>query len=284
MHTTCSHCQSQFVLTIEDLKQANGMVRCGQCKQVFNALESLASSVSDYQIDMSKISPLASKQATPIADPKTEIQPNPASNDSAKTPTPIQSASKAATKLSSRSNLKDDTCQENLTPYPMAKSRSSYVWLLASCFLVMLLGAQWLFFNYQSLSQQAQYRPLLAKICDTFSCQLPPLRAPEKLELIGNAQILSDSKVDNLLNFSLSYKNSSEFYLAHPKILLKLKNQENELVASRQFAPKSYLKYAELIPNSKAKRALAPEQELHLVLQLVDPKPEQALSFEVQFL
>ena len=39
MQTICPHCQTVFKVADEHLKVANGYVRCGICKEVFNALE-----------------------------------------------------------------------------------------------------------------------------------------------------------------------------------------------------------------------------------------------------
>ena len=39
MQTKCPHCQTVFKVSDEHLKVADGYVRCGICKEVFNALE-----------------------------------------------------------------------------------------------------------------------------------------------------------------------------------------------------------------------------------------------------
>jgi len=39
MQTECPHCQTVFKVSDENLKVADGFVRCGLCKEVFNALE-----------------------------------------------------------------------------------------------------------------------------------------------------------------------------------------------------------------------------------------------------
>ena len=39
MQTICPHCQTVFKVSDEHLKAADGYVRCGICKEVFNALE-----------------------------------------------------------------------------------------------------------------------------------------------------------------------------------------------------------------------------------------------------
>lgn len=42
MFTECPACETTFRLSAEDLRRAQGRVRCGECGKVFNALESLA--------------------------------------------------------------------------------------------------------------------------------------------------------------------------------------------------------------------------------------------------
>ncbi|MBL1277099.1 MAG: DUF3426 domain-containing protein [Ectothiorhodospiraceae bacterium] len=45
MYTQCPHCEAIFQLTTEQLKAANGEVRCGQCLTVFNGLSHLSDSI-----------------------------------------------------------------------------------------------------------------------------------------------------------------------------------------------------------------------------------------------
>ena len=42
MFTRCPECETTFRLGAEDLRRAQGKVRCGDCGSVFNALEYLA--------------------------------------------------------------------------------------------------------------------------------------------------------------------------------------------------------------------------------------------------
>ncbi|MDO5679814.1 MAG: zinc-ribbon and DUF3426 domain-containing protein [Pelistega sp.] len=48
MKTACPHCDSLLTLTEEQIQQRQGMVRCGVCRQVFNALEYLVE--DDYPV------------------------------------------------------------------------------------------------------------------------------------------------------------------------------------------------------------------------------------------
>jgi len=39
--TRCPHCQTSFKVVADQLRLAEGWVRCGQCKQIFDAFECL---------------------------------------------------------------------------------------------------------------------------------------------------------------------------------------------------------------------------------------------------
>ncbi len=50
MKTCCPQCETVLTLNQQQIEQRNGMVRCGVCRQVFNALEHLYEEEEDYPI------------------------------------------------------------------------------------------------------------------------------------------------------------------------------------------------------------------------------------------
>lgn len=68
MYTCCPHCQTCFRITKAQLDVAQGKVRCGQCKEVFNGRQHLQESIS---VKEPKTSPPAT-QATPPAVPPSQ--------------------------------------------------------------------------------------------------------------------------------------------------------------------------------------------------------------------
>ncbi|NND55455.1 MAG: DUF3426 domain-containing protein [Gammaproteobacteria bacterium] len=52
MYTQCPECETTFKLGADDLRRANGKVRCGDCDHVFNALEYLAEEVEETEEDL----------------------------------------------------------------------------------------------------------------------------------------------------------------------------------------------------------------------------------------
>ena len=67
MVTTCSHCQTTFKVSSEQLNAHEGDVRCGQCATVFNAYDSLASSKAQYSTI------IAPPEITPVQQTMTDI-------------------------------------------------------------------------------------------------------------------------------------------------------------------------------------------------------------------
>ncbi|WP_071057803.1 zinc-ribbon and DUF3426 domain-containing protein [Pelistega sp. MC2] len=99
MKTCCPHCETVLTLTEQQLEQRNGMVRCGVCRQVFNALEHLYEEEDDYPVlseqehsvptvQASKVNPIKretpayhattrERQAEAVIDVKPAITPDP---------------------------------------------------------------------------------------------------------------------------------------------------------------------------------------------------------------
>lgn len=69
MHATCPHCQTVFTVSDENLKVADGFVRCGICKEVFNALE------KDHPADKKESTAKAETKSTEKPVAKENIKP-----------------------------------------------------------------------------------------------------------------------------------------------------------------------------------------------------------------
>src|SRR5690606_300519 len=67
--TKCPHCQAQFRISEEHLKQAKGQVRCGSCLKVFLATENLVrdTPAAAKPAQPARAKPAAAAPATPAA-------------------------------------------------------------------------------------------------------------------------------------------------------------------------------------------------------------------------
>ena len=63
MQTICPHCQTVFKVSNENLKAADGYVRCGICKEVFNALET---DLPKVEIEPTAETEITSTTETPV--------------------------------------------------------------------------------------------------------------------------------------------------------------------------------------------------------------------------
>jgi predicted Zn finger-like uncharacterized protein len=85
MFTVCPKCALTLVVTTEDLRVAQGYVRCGRCSSVFNALARLAEDrgTSEQSVELVPAAP-AAPAASPPSEPTPPRTPPPAS------PVPVQ--------------------------------------------------------------------------------------------------------------------------------------------------------------------------------------------------
>ena len=74
MQTICPHCQTVFKVSNENLKAADGYVRCGICKEVFNALET--------DLPKAEIEPTAETEITSTTETHVEQNIEPDNTDS----------------------------------------------------------------------------------------------------------------------------------------------------------------------------------------------------------
>lgn len=118
MQTICPHCQTVFKVSDEHLKAADGYVRCGICKEIFNALIKETAAV--------KKSPPANRTTAPAADAgvgKTTV-PAPERPDSVKSTPPQNTGQPVATKPAVRP-LAGSTASAPLAASPTAETTDS---------------------------------------------------------------------------------------------------------------------------------------------------------------
>lgn len=108
--TTCPSCQTQFLVTDEQLSQYNGKVRCGHCLNVFNAIDHLAvetqplATASDQEVIEDQPQESVTSQPEPA-------EPSPTESPSIQTQ--IQHEESSSVEVSVTDNLATDSVEEN---------------------------------------------------------------------------------------------------------------------------------------------------------------------------
>lgn len=143
--------------------------------------------------------------------------------------------------------------------------------------LLLLLGAQWLFFNRATLAGDADWRPVMERFCAVFHCQLPLRIDLARIELL-NRDVRKHPLVEDALLVYATLNNSAEFAQPYPVFSIRFSDVTGKPVAMRHFMPVEYLD-PEIDPAS----AMVPGVPVYVVLAIQDPG-EDAVSFQFEFL
>jgi predicted Zn finger-like uncharacterized protein len=265
--TQCPSCHTRFNVTENQLSAHDGLVRCGRCNGVFNALEQAENNLPDLQFALPIDTPTTSSSA-----PTEEISLPPVTG---------LSPSLAEVKLTNDETsprLDSDEVDINIinelesdTP-PPEKSRKNYKWFWMAAHFVLLaaLVLQAIYaFRVEIAAEWPRLKPAMSNYCRVFNCSIP---LPHKINLfsIESSDLAADTTAPNLIILSAILRNLAPYSQAFPWIELTLTNGENRLLARRLFKPADYLKAEE---NEQSGLANNREIDVQLRLDTQDLKP-----------
>ena len=255
MYTQCSHCKAIFRVTMKELTAAQGLLRCGECDAVFDAMKALSTTLPEErrfaQLDAEAL-PLGAQH-----DSYTDNHLNPSSS------------------LWQRIVSKFKKPKPYYTPYHK-KSASSKTWLIIGlAALALLLLLQGLYSARNWLAQQPLTASLTKQICTAVKCDLETPRDVRQIHLLSR-NVYSHPNTPHVLTISLSLENAADFAQPYPVIEISFLDKENNIVALRRFTPEEYIKnyQNELMPQGKQSEVL---------LNITDPG-ESAVHFQFRFL
>jgi len=243
--TNCPACQTQFVVTEEQLNQHNGKVRCGQCLHVFNAKDELVESIAE-----SKTIP-----ETANDDVTSEISEQPETLVLDIDADDI--VSKALSKDSQDSYF-------NAGNNKIKSTSSAATWLMSVFALTLLLAAivQSIYFYRTELSvYYPKTKNYLVQACENIGCRID---LPKKIDLIviDDSDMQEDANYVGLIHLSSTLINQANFNQAYPNIELTLTDIDDTPKLRRKFTPNEYLPSTVdiakgLIPGEEVKVKLA---------------------------
>lgn len=243
MFTQCPHCSTNFSISDQELTAAGGKVRCGKCRDTFNALYSLSKHpLSDCEnakvLEISSIDRL--------------------SNDSVATSYPPTS---------------DNEARIEKKPSPP----SALKWITLGLLLCVLLFAQASYFMSNKLAQgYPALRPWLEQFCAITHCELALQRAADKITIL-NRDVRSHPTLPQALLITVTMQNGASFTQPFPQLKLSFFDLNQRLLATRTFQPHEYLSQ-EIDINS----GLPANRPLNATLELIDPD-KRAVNFEFEF-
>ena len=209
--TQCPRCHTTFLVTPEQLREAQGWVRCGICQEVFGA------------------SAHAAQQHAMSADPPLALRQEGAAPHAADLPDPVADAS---IQDSIQRGIQGGV-QDVQTVFPTPKRRTAWILSLLSASLVVLLLGQ--FGLHQRNHLAAEFPRAAAWVqsaCgDSDACSL------RDIEPVAIAESSFEAIDTNHFKLSAAITNRSVLRLEAPSLALALTDSADRVLARKSFAP-----------------------------------------------
>lgn len=265
MYTRCPECHSTHPLSAADLARAGGMVACGRCSKVFNALGQLfdewpapgEAPATTADVDSVAVTPPTlgnqSVPEPPAAQPK-----DPDTDDQAP--------------------AVEDTASGNKAAEASAGGKRPWIALSIILFLVLLVQLLW----WQR--ERAASVPALQPLARVLGAEPRPatdnptaaVSAEEAIRLVSR-DMHPHPSVPGALVLSALLMNQADSPQPYPVVAVTLTDAADRILGYRRFEPADYLGEA---PTGDA--TLQPDVYLPILLEFADPG-DQAVGFRLEF-
>ncbi len=269
MLTRCPSCATHFRVTPEQLKARTGRVRCGECQNVFNALDSLIEepvvvaapipavavppAPTPEEIPGPATIPAANKAEeaveypatqpdeiaappTPIPEPAPEVLELVANEPGAEPPAALEPEI-TDTDASTTAAAED---WSTTFPEPPPPSRH-WPWVIGSLVALAAIVLQALLaFRVELVVLWPEGKPALVALCEITGCEVG---LPAKVGLVGieASDLHPDSEHKGRLVLAATLKNRAPFAQQFPHLELTLTDTADQAIARKVLAPADYL-------------------------------------------
>jgi predicted Zn finger-like uncharacterized protein len=283
MLARCPNCATVFRIAPADLRAARGLVRCGVCFGVFDAVEALEEPAQPI-LPAEVVEALPAPLETTGLDLSEGMDRNPTEAFSAE-PVPESAAVPGrAGALADQDTETGPVATPALTAHAMLlasehpRPRARAGWVALTALMTLCLSAQLAWFRgTEVLRAYPGLQESFAAVCTFAGCQLPGPRDPGAVRVMER-DLREHPRYRDALLLNAILVNQAVFAQPYPILELALYDTEGAVVAGRRFEPREYLDRA-----MDADGLMPAGQPLHVVLELVGPKRPPA-SFELRFL
>ncbi len=228
--TRCPNCNALFRVSEEQLRSHDGLVRCGDCRHVFDARSRLEALADDH--------PDAS--APPPPDPSIDREPRlPPSTDA-----PVAMSRDIATDIPADRTGEPDFPEPEQPDFLRADKRRTggavRATLAAACTLLALtlLAQLAIQFRADLLANLPSLRPALDALCAPLTCRTTLPMRPDLLAIVNSdLQAIPNTSA---MEFDAVIRNRAPFPMALPSIELTLTNAQDHAIARKVFSPSDY--------------------------------------------
>jgi len=255
MQAECPNCHTLFRITEAQLDIADGMVRCGFCKDVFDARVKNNSHHNNTQRDA-----LENKQREDTQQAKISKR--------------IEAEDESFFYGEPNDIVPDKLRAESIArPYSTTATVS---WSLAILVLIAALATEFLWFNQPELLLDQRLTPITAKLCELTDCERRQLRDASQIEMISRNVYTHPNEKDALM-ISTTLVNHAAYAQPFPDVQIDFSNVRGEMLASRRFIPEEYLQI-----DSEQLPLLQSGNPITFGLEIIDPGKE-AITYEFSF-
>jgi predicted Zn finger-like uncharacterized protein len=249
--TRCPHCAAKFRVRAEQVSLHAGLVRCGACRGIFDAVEHLIEGSLPSMDPIDDHGEVTPPQTIVRGMPGMEPDPDSVISKESTAHVGMPDGGLAVRNVDAEnaalgSNEPDAASPGVMSNYhwrapPQVASRATYaVWaLLCSLAVLGLIGQSAYFFRDELASRLPALAPSLVAACEQLSCRVAPPKRSESLGFVGT-DLAADPAHKGLLVFTATLRNSGPTSVAYPHLVLSLDGLSGELVARRIFSPEEF--------------------------------------------
>ena len=149
-------------------------------------------------------------------------------------------------------------------------------WGALNLLALLALAGQYVFYNFDALARQDQYRPWLEQLCPVVGCELPSRVDIEQIRS-SNLVVRSHPDFTGALVVDAIIYNRASFAQPFPLLEIRFTDIGGQVLASRTFKPGEYLS-GELA----GQRQMPSQIPIHIALDILDPGT-RAVSYSLAF-
>lgn len=172
-------------------------------------------------------------------------------------------------------DLTDDPLQLDWQP-PKSRWGRKLVWTLLTLIALVGLAGQYVWYHFDELARQDQYRPWFQMICPQIDCKVPSKVDIKQLKS-SNLVVRSHPEFKGALVVDAIIYNRAPFSQPFPLLELRFADTSGQLIASRRFKPAEYLS-----GEIAGKEEMPPQTPIHIALDILDPGAK-AVNYSLSF-
>ena len=277
--TRCPKCQSDFVVSLEQLRAHEGLVRCGQCKHIFDGETALLSNLPTLTSLVSTPSAVAQRTTQPavlrhrerqasdtvpfITDPVLIDPPEPTAPERPEPTISVQGEARLRGDVSAAGR----TQPEFLSDHEDTSGLKTLIWSFASFFALIAVLIQLAYVYRNDLATSIpSLKPTLSTLCESLKCEVSLVRHLDRITIDGSSlERSSEPQVEGraaVVMLAFSMRNRLTQPQPWPHLLVELKDASNTPVVRKRLSPMDYL------PTQFKDKPFQPNQELNLRLPI----------------